>query len=576
MRVVRSWSPLIFGALLVVAEVVSFAAPPKLTTLFPSGGQRGQTVTVTAGGEFGSWPVQVWTDRPGLAITAGKDKGKLQIAIAADAEPGTVWLRLHDAEGASTLRPFLIGTLPEIEEKEPNDAPDKAQRLTGSAVINGRLQKSESDGFAIQLKKDQTLVAAVMANNELGSPMDTVLQICELVAEAPGDFSAAQTASKDTLTPRFKEAYVLEHNDDETGLDPRIVFTAPHDGWFQVRLFAFPLVPSSSIAFAGGDDFIYRLMITTGPFLAHALPLAITRETSPDLRLFGWNIEKPELRFPSALKSPDSHSLLAAAVPTSVAIFRDDVAGTMKLPVIARTSVLAEESASPDKPQQVTLPVTISGVIEMPRDRDTFRFAATKKQKIKVDVEARSLGFPLDGFLRVTNAAGETVIENDDPAGEKQQRDPELNFVAAEDGEYAVTIRDTHHHGGPTYAYRLTIMETIPDFSLTLAADAFTIAAGKTLEIPITVTRKDLLKGPIEITVPNLPPGLSAEPVVAADAAKSVKLVIKSDAAAKQPFSGPIQIVGQSKTNDQLVHAATFTVSGPSAPNSAVWLTLGK
>jgi hypothetical protein len=85
------------------------AAPPALTYLFPAGAQQGKTVEVIAGGTFARWPVQVWTDRKDVTIKAAKDKGKLSVTIAAESTPGICWVRLHDEQGASELRPFFIG-----------------------------------------------------------------------------------------------------------------------------------------------------------------------------------------------------------------------------------------------------------------------------------------------------------------------------------------------------------------------------------------------------------------------------------------------------------------------------------
>src|SRR5690349_3714536 len=83
--------------LLVIIGSPLLAAPPKLNNLFPPGCQRGQSVTVTAAGDFSTWPAQLWSDRPGLIATAEKDKGKFKIEIADDAIPGTYWLRAHNA-----------------------------------------------------------------------------------------------------------------------------------------------------------------------------------------------------------------------------------------------------------------------------------------------------------------------------------------------------------------------------------------------------------------------------------------------------------------------------------------------
>ena len=135
------------------------AAPPTFTTLFPAGGQRGTKVSVMASGTFTSWPTECWASGKGVTVSAGKQKGQWTVTIAADAVPGTYWLRAHDKEGGSNLRPFLVGTLPEVTEKEPNDSPLQAQPLKGpGVVVNGRLQNAgDVDCFSIEAKKGQTL-----------------------------------------------------------------------------------------------------------------------------------------------------------------------------------------------------------------------------------------------------------------------------------------------------------------------------------------------------------------------------------------------------------------------------------
>ena len=88
-------------AALSLAAVSVSAAPPKVNNLFPAGGQRGQSLVVTASGTFAAWPPVVWVDRSGVTIVPDKDKGKLNVQIAAEAVPGVYWLRLTDGEGAS-------------------------------------------------------------------------------------------------------------------------------------------------------------------------------------------------------------------------------------------------------------------------------------------------------------------------------------------------------------------------------------------------------------------------------------------------------------------------------------------
>ncbi len=74
-------------------------------------------------------------------------------------------IRLHNAAGASELKPFHVGILNEIVEQEPNDEPGKPQKLdTLPAAIAGRLAKrGDVDTYAVQLTTGQTLVAALAA-----------------------------------------------------------------------------------------------------------------------------------------------------------------------------------------------------------------------------------------------------------------------------------------------------------------------------------------------------------------------------------------------------------------------------
>ena len=184
--------------LLLAWTVPAAAKPPTLDSLFPPGGQRGQTVAVTAAGSFGQWPVKVWTDDEGLEVRPLTEKGKLSIAVAPGARVGVHWLRLFDDEGATALRPFLVGTLPEVVETEPNDDPTRPQQLeTACVTVNGKLgQSGDVDGFAVPLQKGQTLVAALEANRRLGSPLDGLLQVVSARASC-----STRTTTPPTATP---------------------------------------------------------------------------------------------------------------------------------------------------------------------------------------------------------------------------------------------------------------------------------------------------------------------------------------------------------------------------------------
>jgi hypothetical protein len=565
--------------LLALASYIS-AAPPKVNYLFPAGGQRGQTTAVTASGEFSNWPVQIWSDRPGLTATCDNDKGKLRIEVAADAIPGVYWLRMSDNEGASVLRPFVVGTLPEVLEEETNDLPAKPQALESRVVVNGKLAKSgDVDGFRLELKQGQTLVASVQGHSILGSPMDCLLQVCELVTQQSSSITGAQ--------PRV-EAVVVAQNHDAIGLDPQLVFTAPKSGPFLVRIFAFPSEPDSGIRFSGGDSYLYRLTITTSGFIDHALPLAVGPEAA-SVRIGGWNLpaELAVLSVPAAAQATD---------PLLERVFHPDLAGAIELPRMEHACMLGDDAASVDQPHVVTLPVTIGWRLASAGDADAYAFQAMKGQKIRIDLEAQSLGFPTDATIAVLDDAGKALAEADDNG--RQERDPEIDFTAPEDGRYRALVRDLAGRGGPRIAYRLTIEPQTPDFSLSLAADSFMLEKDKPLEIQVNVAAQGGLREEIEIRAIGLPAGVTAEPVKFTPTADSggsgggrrrgrrggggdqnsgpgVKLILKGDPALIQPGGIPIRIEGRTAGDKPLVRTARFPLNLPLAgSHHAAWLTV--
>src|SRR6185436_13698383 len=129
-------------------------------------------------------------------------------------------------------------------ETEPNDDFRMPQVLSGTtASCNGRLDKSDDvDSFAVTLKKCQVMVAWVEA--------------CVLAA----GFDAMLRVVDDRGT-------TLAFNHDHTSMDPFIVFTAPQDGRYIVQIMGHNYPASTEIRFAGGDDCVYRLHLSTEPLV---------------------------------------------------------------------------------------------------------------------------------------------------------------------------------------------------------------------------------------------------------------------------------------------------------------------
>ncbi len=519
----------------------ALAAPPNVTALSPAGGQFGQTIEVSAQGVIGDKP-QTWVSRDSVKIEFAETGNKFKVIVAENAAPGICWLRFFNAEGASSLRPFVIGTLPEIVEKEPNNSATEAQKLEKSppVVINGVLEKAgDVDTFAVPLKAGQTLIASLTAKQTLGSPMDGVLQILGL------------------------HGFVLEHNDDDHGLDPQIAFTAPTDGDYAVRLFAFPAQTDSSVNFSGAATYIYRLTLSTGPFVDHALPMSLQRGQSAKLRLHGWNLP-PEL----------AELPVDPIVAESFDLRHPLLTNILTLPVEPHPSFVEVEPTDPNAvPQEFLVPSSITGVIANPGNVDLFKLTLAVKQPIMIRTEARSIGSPIDPLIKMLKPDGTVIVELDDSA--KGDFDPDFSFTAPADGEYRLSITDRFNAGGSRFVYRLTALPFSSDFEAQVAADTFVLKDDKPLEIPITIDRQRGFAHEIEFTVSGLPEKVTAETVVSAkegETSKAVKLLVK--AAAGVAFSGPIRVIGRSKSEPPIEKIVSAPLVSVGMTTTHLWLTV--
>jgi hypothetical protein len=515
------------------------AAPPTVNYFFPAGGQRGTTVTVTADGTFGHWPPRVWVDREGVAVEPAKESGKLLVTIADDAVPATYGIRLYDGEGASSARAFLVGTLPEVMEREPNDDFKKPQVLeTSSVVVNGRLGKvGDVDTFALALKKGQTLIASLEANRTLRSPLDGHLQV---------------------VSP---DGFVLEHNDDFHGLDPQIVFPVPTDGTYLVRTFAFPSVPDSSIRFAGGDKFIYRLTLTTGAFFDYPYPLAVARSAPGDVDLVGWNLSTVLRTLP----------VPAPGEADQVTLFHPQSANVVRVRLEPHAAVVKALANSRHDPQKIDLPVTITGRIERPGDVNYYQFHGDKGQKLTFRAEAQTLGFPLDPVLQITDLEGKQLAKAQAGALGK---DPVLDFTVPQDGPFLLTVRDLHGTGSGRHVYRLQADLAKPDFGLKLATDRFVIVPGKPLDVSVTIDRVHGFSNEIELDVEGVPEGVSVTTLPAdSKKAKTLTLHLSADRA---PYSGSVRVVGIGRGADGMTRIAQAAVAELGTATESLWLTVAK
>jgi len=533
------------------------SAPPTLKHLFPAGGQRGSKVVTTCTGEF-SWPAKVWA--PGIDVVSGKDEGKLEVSIPQDLAADRVWIRLYNEEGISAAAPFLIGNLKELDEHEPNNSPRDAQVLAeNSVIVNGVLQENgDVDGFAVSLDVGQTLVASVDANTRLGSPMDAILQV----------------ASTD--------GFVLAENHDDVGLDPRLAFTAKKPGTYIVRLFAFPASPNSTIAFRGEASFIYRLSLTTGPFITHSVPLSVSQADPGEVEVIGWNIP-PSARIPVVAYGTGTmlgdHPELDVLGPLRISpearmgfAFAPQFGGAARVRLAPHPIVTPAAEPNPDNPLRLVPPVAVTGRLQIPREVDDFHVPLEEGQHVVISVESQSLNLPLAPVVRLVDPSGAVVSEADDPS---KSRQAVITHIAAQDGDYRLTVGEQYLHGGERYFYILTVRFEEPDFELSASADSIAVTTEKPTEFELTVVRRESPNGsigPITIEAVGLPPGVTAPAVVSEPTGPTAAKVSLKFSTMGDYFSGPIRIVGTA-SEPQEVKRVARTPTRLATSLEAIWLT---
>lgn len=535
------YAVLLLSALFVLTgtptAAVNAADPPKIERLFPPGGQRGTAVEVKVHGKAGDDVPELWSNHGQLTIAFTEKKDSATVTIPEDATPGLHWLRFYNAAGATDLRPFLVGLVPEVAEVEPNNEPEQAQKIESlPATITGVLEKSqEVDIFAVQVKAGQTLVATMVANEQLASPMDGVLQIL-------GENGA-----------------VIAANDDDHGFDPLIALDVTEDATWYVRTFAFPSAPNSTIRLAGAANYVYRLTLSVGPVVHHSVPAVVAADTEASVQLKGWNL-------PEATRT----ATVPATSAASPAWLTENLTLPVRLETVQRSS-LHEATASEGV---LPLPSTVTGIISDSGEVDVYRFEGTKNQQLNFTVAARAHHSLLDPVVVVRSADGKVIREVDDRSSGKDL-DAEAAVKLPADGAYTVEITDRFGTGGARHFYTLTFQETLPSAKVTLKENALLLTEDKPLEIAVTIGREDGFAEALTISVQGLPDHVTAEPVVSepkGDTSKAVKLKLTRSAEAAAS-SGVIQIVANGKEGDAAV-VARAPIANSSETTSDVWLTV--
>ncbi len=462
-------TPILLSGLFAAVEL---QAQIELERVFPPVIARNGVTPIKAEGKFPAWPPTIYCDRADIRVQPLEESGELEIHVPADAAQGVAWLRLLDSKSVSKPVPLCIDMRPVVLETEPNAKYEVASHIDIPSVICGRLEKKgDVDCYRIRLSKGQALSAKIVANQVLGSPMDSVLQLVD------------------------PKGHIINQNDDSVGLDPCIDYVSPVDQEIMVRLFAFPETPNSTIGFAGGAALVYQLRLESHRVIDHCLPLLDVGDHSLNYEAFSTQglVTEPNV----ALKRQPATEISPAIV------YSTTESGWQWLPRGFEGVSILESTTLDASPEA---PFIFSGHIATPAEVDSISFEARKDSTYEIRVHSQKLGFALDSTLRVVDPDGKEMAKNDDLA--RRQYDAGLNFQATRDGPLTVLVEDLADSSSWRHAYGVTVQEVRPGVDLRLNQDQFSVAAGEAVSFKVTVSRQHGCDKALDFRGIGLPTGV--------------------------------------------------------------------
>lgn len=484
------------------------AAEPALTHLHPAGVQSGTAVKVKLTGKFDPWPCQMWADDAGIVFTPGADAGTFDVRVAAEVRPGPHLVRAFNEEGVSAPVILVVDAAPQTLEQEPNNDFRAPQIMNSStAVCNGRMDKSgDVDSFQVALQKGQTMTARVEAF-VLAAGFDAMLRVVD---------------SRGTT---------LAFNHDHITMDPFLAFTAPEDGNYVVQIMGHKYPASSDISFAGGDDCIYRLYLSTEACVRHTWPLGVSRSAKSTVAVEGWNLASP----PSVEINPEMP-------PGFPVVFSG-------IPELTETK----------EPQTLVIPSAVSGRVETPGEEDRYLFQGNKNAALEVTIMGPDFGSLMDPMLRILDPEGRELAAADDEGG---NREPRLLWTPPSDGIYTAVVTDLTRQGGPDYYYRLALVSPEPAVKGAVTVHSVKLEAGKSAELKVSVTMSGGYKSKLKLAAKQLPAGIAAAEVDVPEKGGEVTLTLTADPAAGRA-SGPFQLVLREADGgrEHAVHYSLVTTS---------------
>ncbi len=443
----------------------------------------------------------------------------VSVTIDADAEPGPHQLRLATPLGLTNPVVFVVGQLPEFQEKDEKASPaDLELPIMLPATVNGRLIPGDADRARFPLQQPPQYMPGDVDRFRFSATKDQDL-VCVVSARGLMPYLADAVPGwvQPTLALYDASGRQVAYEDDfRSQPDPVLHLRVPSDGEYVLEI--------KDALYRGREDFVYRVEIGALPFITSIFPLGGPAAGRTTVQVNGWNLATNRVVMDTAGATPGLYTVTTARGTLSA----------NRVPFAVDTLPEAAEREPNDTikaGQRLALPVVVNGRIQQPGDVDVFTFQGRAGGRVVAEASARRLGSPLDASLELLDPQGKRVAFNDDWEDKSSgliahHADPHLSATLPSDGIYAVRVNDVQRKGGPDFGYRVRIGTPRPDFDLRVSPAELSAGAGTTVPVTVTAIRRDGFEGDIEIGLKDSPAGFALEGATIPGGVEQVRITL--------------------------------------------------
>jgi hypothetical protein len=474
---------------MLAGSVLLGAAPPKIESIFPLGGQPGATVQAVVRGADLAGAYDLFFEEEGIqARVIGVEAEKASGAPSKNRKP-TDLLRLElrfsgSISGAS--RPFRVLTPrgvsnalsihvhdepAQFESEQPHDLPRQAQALPRiPAAVHGHIAEvGEVDYYSFRAAAGEELSFRTLSS----SALDPALAIYKLTGSWFDPDRATRLAFNDEPV-----AY------PDLTIEAAVTYRFAEAGDYLVRVNGF--------WGHGGAGQDYLLLIAPAGRSAR-------RASEPAA---GWS-ERTWIR---PLSQERMKTLWARALPHLGS-------NATAIPVIDAD---AEPTKFPVEPPTIPIPALITGTIERPGDVDRVRFSAKAGDRVVFEVETPEVTIPhIHPLLRIIDADGVEALTNilsmvNANGNISKQIYPKTEYSFPRAGEFTLEIRDINSsYGDRRMRYRVLLRPQVPHLgAVHVNDDCLNLVAGKAQKLSIVTDQEEGFDGYVILSMEGLPEGI--------------------------------------------------------------------